>query len=268
MIEILKKEIEKFETSEGKFNHLREILQILILKIIYDCGFFKNLVFTGGTALRVLFDMRRFSEDLDFSLVNREGYKLPEFSQRLKSQIFQYRLEADMKENDKKTVHQIDVKFRSILFDLALSDLPEQKLFIRIEVDTNPPEGGKTEVTLINKIFVFSIAHFGLPSLFATKLCACFFRKYTKGRDFYDLLWHLTRREEPNYRLLNNAIKQVHKGEFVQVNKNNFKKFLARHLKRIDFAKVRKDVERFLEDKREIDLINKENFLNLTDALK
>ncbi|MCK4245402.1 MAG: nucleotidyl transferase AbiEii/AbiGii toxin family protein, partial [Candidatus Omnitrophica bacterium] len=120
---------------------------------------------------------------------------------------------------------------------------------------------------LIHRYFIFSVAHFDLPSLYATKLCACFFRKYVKGRDFYDLLWYLTKKIEPNYRLLNSAINQIHKSDFAPVNRDNFREFLGDHLVGIDFTKVKKDVERFLEDKGEVHLINKKSFLRLLDSI-
>jgi len=126
-----------------------------------------------------------------------------------------------------------------------LSNLPEQKVFIKIEIDTNPPSGYNTEVSLINKLFVFDVVHFDLPFLYATKIHACFFRKYVKGRDFYDLMWYLTKKVTPNYKLLNNAIAQTHKKGNISISSENFKEFLKTRLLKIDFAKVKKDVERF-----------------------
>ena len=76
-------------------------------------------------------------------------------------------------------------------------------------MDTNPPKGGRTAETPLNKTYIFSVRHFDLPSMLATKLHACFYRKYTKGRDFYDLVWYLGRKVFPNLELLNNAIQQT-----------------------------------------------------------
>ena len=74
MIDIIKERVVKGLSDEDNLNRVRELLQLLVLKIVYDKGWFVSLVFTGGTALRVLFDLRRFSEDIDFSLVKKEGY--------------------------------------------------------------------------------------------------------------------------------------------------------------------------------------------------
>ena len=139
--------------------------------------------------------------------------------------------------------------------DLGLSGHAAQNLSIKIEVDSNPPLGWRTETTLVNKTYLFSLVHFDLPSMYATKLHACFFRKYTKGRDFYDLIWYLGKKTRPNYAVLNNAIKQT-EGRNFGINEHAFKDFLLTEIQRIDFEKAKADVERFLEDKSELKLFN------------
>lgn len=263
MIPILKKELQIYKRKEEQFNHLRELLQILVLKIIYDTGLFKNVAFTGGTALRVLFDTRRFSEDLDFSLIEKKGYSLKKFAKTLEKKLSHYHLEQEIKTKDKKVVHELLIKFKNILYEMELSPLSKQKLLIKVEIDTHPPSGGNLELTVINKLFMFTITHFDLPSLYATKLHACFFRRYTKGRDFYDLLWYLAKKLEPNYTLLNNAIRQTHSGKLPKINKNNFQQFLLEHVSKLNFEKIRQDVKRFLEDKNEVNLLDRQKFISL-----
>jgi len=107
---------------------------------------------------------------------------------------------------------------------------------------------------------VFTVTHNDIPSLFATKLHACFFRGFIKGRDFYDLLWYLGKKIKPNFDLLNNAIQQTHPGR-TPVTESNFKEFLENELGRIDLRKAQQDVARFLEDKQELKLIDRETFL-------
>ncbi|MDI6841098.1 MAG: hypothetical protein QMD71_09705 [bacterium] len=91
---------------------------------------------------------------------------------------------------------------------------------------------------------------------------ACFFRKYTKGRDFYDLLWYLGKKLLPNFELLNNAIEQTEHKK-VNVDAENFNDFLREKLAKIDFVRVRKDVARFIEDKNELKLLDKDLILKL-----
>lgn len=262
MLEILQKQIKDIPTKEEKINRLREFLQILILKIIYDLGFFKNLSFVGGTALRILYDSRRFSEDLDFSLIKKENYNFDAFTQSLEKQLKKYALETEIKPRDRNIVQNLDIKFKNLLFELGLSNLKEEKLFVKTEIDTNPPKGANIEISLVNKTYVFTVAHYDLPSLYATKLHACFFRKYVKGRDFYDLIWYLGKKIKPNFNLLNNAIHQT-QGKRDLITESNFNQFLRKELSRIDFGMVRRDVERFLEDKQELKFLNKDVILQL-----
>jgi len=145
---------------------------------------FKTMAFVGGTALRILFDLRRFSEYLDFSITKEKDYDFRKLSQDLKYQLKKYGLNADFRENEQKIVQNIMLRFKDILPALGLSPLKSQKLSIRLEIDTNPPAGWKTDISLINKMFAFTVVHYDIPSLYAAKLCACFFRKYVKGQRF------------------------------------------------------------------------------------
>jgi predicted nucleotidyltransferase component of viral defense system len=264
MLDLIKEAISEVETREAKIHIVREFLQVLTLKILYDKGYFKNLAFVGGTALRVLYGARRFSEDLDFSLINAEGYDPDAFLRKVVYELEKNGFSLDLKERKEETVQEAMLKFKEILFALGLSSLKDEKLSIRVEVDSNPPTGWKTDISLINRYFVFTITHFDLPSLYATKLHACFFRKYTKGRDFYDLLWYLGKKTLPNFTLLNNAIEQT-EGKRADVGENNFRDFLQERLASIDFVKVRKDVERFIVDKNELRLLDSDLILKLVD---
>jgi len=256
MLEIIKGHLNQKMDLEEKTHVVREDLQIIVLKILYDLGMFKIIAFVGGTALRMLFDLQRFSEDLDFSITKKNGYNFHKLSQDLQYQLKKYGLAVDVKENDSKIVQTLMLRFRDILPALSLSPLESQKLSIRIEIDTNPPKGWQTEISLISKMYTFTVVHYDTPSLYASKLCACFFRKYVKGRDFYDLIWYLGKKVVPNFKLLNNAIRQFHP-EATMVTAQNFKEFLKEQLAKVDFNYVRKDVERFLVNKEEVSLLDK-----------
>lgn len=261
MIEILKQQITDAMTAEEKTNRVREVLQLITLKIMSAAGYFDKLAFVGGTALRLLFNLRRFSEDLDFSLIDKEGYDFVLMISRVEKEFNLYGLEVSAKIKGAKAVRNAFLKFSGLLKMLGISNMTEQKLSIKIEVDTNPPVGWEIKTGLINKIFMLNPTYFDLPSLYATKLHACFFRKYTKGRDFYDLLWYISKKVVPNYELLNNAIKQT-QGYDLDINQGNFREFILEKLKRIDFNTVKKDVARFLEDKNELRLLEYDTIVN------
>jgi hypothetical protein len=255
MIEIFQQQITEDMTAEEKSNRVRELLQIIMLKIIYDKDFFNNLAFTGGTALRILFDIKRFSEDLDFSLVNKDGYDFSGIHSALINGLKLYGLKAESKPKTESNVHSAMFKFPGLLKPLGISSLESQKISVKLEVDSNPPKGGKISSTVVNKVYMFNVVHFDLPSMFATKLHACFCRKFTKGRDFYDFVWYVGKKTKPNYTLLNNAVIQT-EGHDPGVDEHNFKKYLLENIQKIDFDLVRRDVERFLEDKSELKLLN------------
>ena len=251
MIELIQQQFRENMSVNDKLNITREFLQILALKIMSEKRMFGYLAFVGGTALRILFDLKRFSEDLDFSSTKEDKMDIAVFNEQLVKSFSLYGLALETKVKAEGNVQNIMMKFSSLLKELGLSELDRQKLSIKIEIDTNPPCGWKTINTIVNKIYMINIVHYDLSSLFAGKLHACFFRKFTKGRDFYDFVWYIGRKVKPNFTLLNNAIEQT---ESISsgVNEGNFKQFLLERVKTIDFDQAKKDVERFLEDKAEL----------------
>jgi len=254
MIEFLEQYVASERSAEGKINRLREALQVSALKILQDKGCFAYLAFVGGTALRLLYDMRRFSEDLDFSVIGKKNYDFRKITLFLKDEFRLRGIEIDEKTKSVKTVQSSMLKFPGLLKTLGISAHRDQKLSIKLEADSNPPRGWHIENTVVNRVYILNITHFTLPSLYATKLHACFCRKYTKGRDFYDLVWYLGKKIKPNYTLLNNAILQT-EGRNPGLSDKNMKDFLVDRLQKVNFNSIKKDVERFLEDKSELTLL-------------
>jgi len=122
-------------------------------------------------------------------------------------------------------------------------------------VDTNPPQGGIAVSGMMQNYFTFRIVHYDLSSLFAGKMHACFFRKYTKGRDWYDFIWYISKKVRPNLALFRNAVLQTEKEESA-INDANLADFLIQGVERVDFKAVSKDVERFLEDPEELSIFD------------
>lgn len=266
MIDIITKQFESGMSDEEKLNRAREYLQMASLKILDEKGAFKFMAFTGGTALRIVFGSRRFSEDLDFSIIKKNGPSFAEINGNILKGFALLGLKAESTPKLKNTVFSTMLKFPGLLKDLGLSPLESQNLSIKIEADSSPPRGGKTKNTFIQKFYIFNVTHFDLPSMYATKLHACFYRKYTKGRDFYDFIWYMANRVQPNFLLLNNAIKQTG-GQDPGINEKNFMEFLLGKTERLDFGALRKDVERFLEDKTELRLLDGKLIKNNIESL-
>ncbi len=266
MIEVIRQKFKEDMSLNEKLNLTREFLQILCLKTLSEKRCFDHLAFIGGTALRILFDLRRFSEDLDFSIHLKNGFDLDRMSRDLQRSFQLNGLPFEAKIKPAGNVRSINMKFTGLLSELGIAAAPEQKLSIKLEIDLNPPEGWHLLHTLVNKTYLFGVTHYDLPSLYAGKLHACFFRGFTKGRDFYDFLWYLGKKIKPNFVLLNHAIRQTHK-ESLSIDEAHFKDFLIQHLEKIDFVAVRNDVERFLEDKNELQLLDLRTIRDTLDRI-
>lgn len=254
-------------TENDNLNRLREYLQSYFLNVIYKKKFYQNLVFTGGTALRFIHKIRRFSEDVDFSLSDKA--KNYDFLEMIKNIQYEFKLagyDLEIKYDNSRVVHNALLKFPGILFEVGLSPLKSQKIVIKVEIDTNPPKGGIETNTLYNSTFMFYMVHYDLASLLAGKVHALLCRDYAKGRDWYDLLWYLAKFNnlEPNFIMLNNAMAQTHKKP-VKLSAGNWKLEIKKTAESLDWTKVRDDVSRFLEDPSELDLIKLSSFIKLLD---
>lgn len=262
MIDVIQQKLQSLTSAEEKYNQLREFLQLLILKIVDENGYFRNLAFVGGTALRIIYNLKRFSEDLDFCLANRDHYHFSTIMRELEHQLRLYHLDAEIRFKDHKNVASAFIKFDNILHLSGLSQHTDKKLLIKFEVDQNPPQGYQTELSVINKDFLIGINHFDLPSLFAGKLHAVLCRKYTKGRDYYDLIWYISQHIQPNFVLLNNAVQQTEHQEW-HIDKDNLPKLLKDRFQMTDFSKVRADITPFLMDSKEARFFEEKYFLSL-----
>lgn len=266
MNETLITKLNEFGTDKtGKYNYLREYFQLLTLKILDENGYFRNIAFVGGTALRILYDLNRFSEDLDFCLIEKKNFSFHDMMQTVKKALSQENFDVEATTKENKTVGSAFIKFNQLLFNLGISPHKDEKLSIKIEIDQNPPKAFNTEFSMINKEFLIGINHYDLPSLFSGKLHAILCRAYTKGRDYYDLMWFLSRKIEPNYILLTNAIEQTEKTK-IQLNRKKLIELLHNRINETDFRKIRLDIGPFLADSKEIRYFEKDFFLNLITA--
>lgn len=248
----------------SKLNIMREYLQAYILRIMQDEGAFRSLAFLGGTALRFLYGLPRFSEDLDFSLTKKEEYDFVRLMSKIKAELTAAVYDISVTYNDKKVVHSAFVRFSGLMYEAGISSLRSQKFSIKIEVDTNPPIGAVLKTDIVNKFFPISFLSYDIPSLFAGKLHALLSRKYTKGRDLFDLGWYLSRWKDltPNIALLCNALKQTGwKNELPSID--NWRDFLYKVVMDLDWNKVREDIDNFLENSSDLNVFSKQNILVL-----
>lgn len=261
MLEVIEEKIKNLSSKEEKINTIREFLQILVLKVLKDRNVFMNVAFVGGTALRILYKLKRYSEDLDFSLIQKNDYDFLDLLEKLRKELELHNLQIDLKYKI-GIVDNSFIRFKNVLQYFDLTKLKDEKLSVKIEIDTNPPKGAILDEKIINDYFIFNLKTYDLSSLMAGKLHAVLLRKYSKGRDFYDLLWYLTKQVSPNIKLLNNAIIQTQKKDW-NITEKNWKEHLLKALNSLDFKKIQKDVSPFLIDSSESELIKLNTFEKL-----
>ena len=245
---------------------VREYLQARMLQTLQETGAFRHWAFVGGTALRFLYSMPRFSEDLDFSLVRDSGaLDFRTVLARVKAGFEAEAYQVAMTVKADKTVASAFVKFPGLLHDLDLSPHPSQVLSVKLEADTNPPAGAGLETTLVRRLgTTLNLTHYDKASLLAGKLHALLTRKYTKGRDLYDLIWYLADRDwpAPNLGLLTAALVQTHWNGPVPTD-TTWRRILADKLESVNWRAAQADVEPFLEREADRGLVTRENVVAL-----
>ncbi len=249
---------------------IREYLQARILEILQRSGAFQDWAFLGGTALRFLYQLPRFSEDLDFSCTTPCG-PTAEAQIKFMKQVGNIRhlLEAEaydveIKARPDTTLQSAFIGFPGLLYKLGLSPHRTQKLSIKIELDTNPPDHATFAHTLVRRHVFLNLQHYDKASLLSGKLHALLRRSHTKGRDVYDLMWYLSDPDwpEPNLPLLRAALAQG--GTSVPADLERIWRLLiAERLQVMDWALVLADVRPFIENSHEIELLTRENLLSL-----
>lgn len=219
-----------------KRNIVREYLQYKILEIIFDSKFANQLSFLDGTALRIIYDNTRFSEDLDF---DNFGLKADEFfslTKEIKKKLEKQGYQIEIR-NVFKSAYRCYIKLPKILFDNELSNFEEEKILI--QVDTVPHHFAyQPDPKILHKFDVFTqIKVTPIDILLAQKFYAIFNRKRTQGRDFFDVIF-LLGKTKPNYEYLKEKIGVD--------NDNALKEKLLAHSKKLDFHHLAEDIEPFL----------------------
>ena len=133
--------VRKQSDPSVKYNVMREYAQAYVLKLMQEAGALQSYAFLGGTALRFLYDLPRFSEDLDFSLSRPAALSFVDLMTRIKKDLALAGYSAGVSYNDEKTVHSAFIKFEGLMFEAGLSPMKSQKFSIKIDVDTRPPQG-------------------------------------------------------------------------------------------------------------------------------
>lgn len=252
--------------QNSKLNIMREYLQAYILRILHQNGFFRTNAFVGGTALRFIYALPRFSEDLDFSTTNPLVFRLKELITQIKTDLKLAGYQVTATCNDNKTVYSAFIQFEDLLYQTGITPLKGQKISIKLEIDTRAPAGAVKKPAMMNKFFPLTFLSYDISSLFAGKVHAILSRKHLEGRDYFDLAWYLTKWPSisPNFEMLQNALKQTNwRGPALQ--ESNWRERLHEVVQKANWVSIKRDVELLLERSSDLEIFSQENILELLE---
>jgi len=279
------KMLEKYDlsTADKTYEALREILQEIVLLGLSRAGFFNYALFYGGTALRILHGLDRFSEDLDFSLIAPDAnFDLVHYEDAVVEALHSFGFEVTIQmKNSEGNIKSAFLKGNTSQHLLNI-EAPEDivKTFgqgrlvkIKFEVDTQPPLDFESEKKILLVPSPFSINTMTLPSLFAGKMHAVLCRNWSsrpKGRDWYDLVWYISNDyaldlKHLNARLQQNCSWSENKNIDLskEVDKDSLPELLKMRIDHLDIHAAKRDVEVFIADKRVLDIWSKEFFTDI-----
>jgi predicted nucleotidyltransferase component of viral defense system len=259
-------------------NVLQELLQQYVLAALARAGFFQQAVFHGGTCLRILYGLNRFSEDLDFLLKRPDpSFRWQEYLEAVRGDceregiLFEVQDKSQAGTTVQKAFLKTDSIGKVLLLDLPFERYQSRKIRIKLEIDTNPPQGSSFTTSYLTFPVTLPITTQTLESGFALKMHALLCRPYVKGRDWYDFVWYVTRRTRPNLALLGSALQQQGPwaGVPAQVSQKWVEAELTTVIRRIDWAIARDDVRRFLPTREQegLNAWGAEFFLHVVDQM-
>lgn len=265
-------------TSADWIQAVREVSQEIALLGFWRSGFFEHVAFYGGTALRIFHGLNRFSEDLDFSLVDPESdARLERALAAVQTELASWGLsfEAEPKSSGDRTGIESAFLKGNTRINLLHVGVPEElgrrfarnnRITIKLELDTNPPPLASTEVRTRLLPVPFAVRLYDLPSLFAGKLHAVLYRDWksrVKGRDFYDFVWYVSRDIPVNLPHLEARMQQSGYARPAALTIGELREILANRIRAVDLTAAAEEVRPFLRDPRETQLWSEEFFLQL-----
>lgn len=246
--------------------------------------FFEKAAFYGGPALRVLYGLDRFSEDLDFSLLGKRlDFDLAGYGQALKRELASFGFDVEVERRGKPPEAAIRSAFLkahtrtemiTVEFDQALvRQVPRnQVLKIKLEIDTDLPPGFSTEMRYLLRPVPFAVRTFSLPDLFAGKMHAVLCREWKsrlKGRDWYDLVWFAAYHPELHLAHLEQRMRQTgHWTDTAPLTEANLRGLLARRIGGLDVGQIRREVEPFVKDHAAPAVWSEEFFRDVVSRIK
>lgn len=259
---------EKHEAATPNAAH--EVMQQIALAGLHRGGFFDHAAFYGGTCLRIFHDLPRFSEDMDFSLIEkRDDIHLENYFQAIEREFQMAGLSVTITKKDKKVLGRVESAFlKENTETYEIKFQTKKTVKIKIELDTDPPLQFETEQKMLLQPYSFMVRCFTLPDLYAGKMHALVYRAWQrriKGRDWYDFEWYVRNGILLDFNHLQARIKEFSGKD---VDKESFLETLRERLASADIELVKMDVVDFISDPHELDIWSNDYFLQLADRIK
>ena len=247
----------------------QEVMQRIALAGLHRGGFFQHAAFYGGTCLRIFHDLPRFSEDMDFSLVEkRDDIHLENYFPAILEEFKLAGHEIDIVKKEKKNFGRVESAFlkeNTEAYDIKFQT--KKSIKVKIELDVDPPLAFETEQKMLIQPYTFWTRCYTLPDLFAGKMHALVYRTWNrriKGRDWYDFEWYVRHQIPLNYQHLQERIREFNSKE---VDKESFILQLRDKLSTTDIELVKQDVVGFVDNIHELDPWSNDYFLLLADMI-
>jgi len=260
-------------TKDDLTNATHEVMQQITLAGLYRGGFFDRAAFYGGTCLRIFYGLQRFSEDLDFSLLQAdENFALKDYFEPI---ITEFKaLGKDVVINKKVKTAQTNIESAFLKENTEIYDLQftaEKRIKIKIEVDTQPPLDFSSEYKLLLLPFSFMVRCYSQPDLYAGKMHALLFRNWqnrVKGRDWYDFEFYVRNNIALNFNHLRKRTEQINKLSEKEFTPEVFKQMLKERIEKTNIEAVKNDVRPFLKNPQEMDIWSTAYFLQLANMIR
>lgn len=263
----------EIQTNNDYTNALHEVMQQVTLAGLHRGGFFDRAAFYGGTCLRIFHGVQRFSEDMDFSLLQSdESFMLENYFESIISEFNALGRNVVINRKIKKNESNVESAF--LKDDTAIYNLQfttEHAIKIKIEVDINPPLGFSTESKLLLLPYSFMTRCYTLPDLYAGKMHALLFRNWknrVKGRDWYDFEWYVRNNVALDFKHLCERTYQFGSLKEGELTQDNFKSLLKEKISHTNIEMVKADVKPFIKNPQEMDIWSADYFMQLVDMIR
>lgn len=257
-------------TPESKRNATYEVMQQIALAGLQRGDFFSKAAFYGGTCLRIFHGLQRFSEDMDFTLLDYyPDFHIEDYFKAITDEFKAVGRDVVITKKEKKNMGKVESAFLkddTEIYNLAFQT--EKSIKVKIEVDTKPPLGFKTEQKLLLLPHSFMTRCVTLPGLFAGKMHALTFRAWgnrVKGRDWYDFEWYVRNNVALDFEHLRNRAREFNG---LELTRESFLEMLRERLAMTDIALVKRDVLPFVKDSSALDIWSNDYFIQLTHMIR